>query len=291
MPTHGGIMQAIGNTVETNLFERLARRDIFMPREHGAWIWWVGPFLIGAVAGGNIGFDLFALGGTVLAAYLLRHVLTLLVKILAGRRSKNDLMPAAVWAALYAIAVCVGAGTLLQAGYGRVLYLGAAALPVLALHLWLISQRKERGQTAMNILVAVTLALAGPAAYWVSGGTDTLTPCLIWVVMSCQASASILQVAVRLDQRFLTARPESGALWRANVLSLAHHIANLGLSVALAYPGLISRLVPVAFSLLVLEAVQGAMRPPIGKRPIHIGLRQLIVSTVFVIFVAIGYMG
>jgi hypothetical protein len=44
------------------LFDRrLWRRHYFIPTEHGAWIWWIGPFLIGAAAGGKPGLDALVL--------------------------------------------------------------------------------------------------------------------------------------------------------------------------------------------------------------------------------------
>jgi len=106
-----------------DLRKGILRRHIALPTEHGAWIWWIGPLLIGAAAGEQRNADVAVLFLTALAAFLARHPLTLLVKVRSGRRSTRDLAPAAFWAGLYSFLASVGVILLLLKGHGRVLWL------------------------------------------------------------------------------------------------------------------------------------------------------------------------
>jgi len=73
------------------LDRRLWRRHYFIPTEHGAWIWWIGPFLIGTAAGGKVSVDVLVLILAVGAAFFLRQPAAIAVKALSGRRPRNDL--------------------------------------------------------------------------------------------------------------------------------------------------------------------------------------------------------
>jgi hypothetical protein len=49
-------------------------------------------------------------------------------------------------------------------------------------------------------------------------------------------------------------------------------------------------LVPVAFGLMLADAVDGIFRPSVGARPAAIGVRQLAASLLFVVLVAAAYL-
>ncbi len=260
-----------------------------VPPEHGAWIWWSGPLLVGGVAAGRLDWDFLALAVAALSGFLLRQPLTLVVKVLSGRRSRSDLAPSTVWAVLYGAVLFAAAFLLVLSGHSRVILLGLIGLPVFAWYLWLVSRREERGRVGLDIAGAAALALTAPAGYWVCDGQDMFTPWLLWAIMAAKSSASIVHVATRLRQRHLAKLPSKAEAARMSTASLIFHAANLLASFCLAWAGLVPLLVVVAFGLMFAEGFRNVTRPAVGLRPSQIGLRQLATSTAFVVLVLMGY--
>ena len=119
-------------------------RHIFLPQDHGSWVFLLSPLIIGLFAGGSWSIASLFLVVAALAAFLIRQPVTIAVKAYSGRRSRLDLTPARFWIAVYA-AVGLGAlAGLIIMGYGYVLYLAIPGIPVFAWHLYLVSQRSER---------------------------------------------------------------------------------------------------------------------------------------------------
>jgi hypothetical protein len=207
--------------------------------------------------------------------------MTLIVKIFSGRRQRHELQPASVWAAFYFSITLLSVLFLIRLGYARVLWLAIPGVPVFMWQIWLISRRAERGQLGIELVGSGVLALSAPAAYWVAGGTDDIFAWVLWVLTWLQASASIVNVYLRLAQRNLPKAPPILGRWRMGARAIAYHIFNLTLSVAFALIGRIKWLIPIAFTLMFLDMLEGLVRPAVGKKPTHIGMRQLLASIVF----------
>lgn len=268
----------------------MLRRHYILPTEHGAWIWWIGPLLIGLAAAGQSPSDALLLFLAALCAFLLRQPATIVVKALTGRRSRTDLTPAASWLLLDSVLLASLTGVLVARGHGRILLLAVPGAAVFAWHLFLISRREERGQIGIEVVGSGTLALAAPAAYWVAGGTDSLLPWLLWFLCWLQSSASIVLVYFRLGMRKLDTAPPAEARARAASRSLAYHGFNLALGLGLAAIGTIPGLMALAYGVMLLDAVDGLLRPPVGAAPTRIGLRQLLASSSFVLLSALGFL-
>ncbi|MCJ7511815.1 MAG: YwiC-like family protein [Anaerolineales bacterium] len=267
------------------------RKHYALPSEHGSWIWWIGPFLIGTAAAGALQQGLLLLFVTAFAAFLSRQPITLLVKVASRRRPESDRAPAWFWTAVYGSVVALGLAGLVRLGFGGLLLLLAIpATIVFVWHLWLVSRREERGQMGIELVGAGVLALTAPAAYWVSGGVDGRTPWLLWLLCWLQSAASIVLVYLRLDQRRWPAVPPPAECWRAGRRALAYHLFNVLAAVLLVAWRVVPGLVPVAFAIMLADAVDGILRPGVGARPTTIGLRQLGASLLFVILVAAAYL-
>lgn len=269
---------------------RLWRKHYALPAEHGAWIWWIGPLLIGAAAARAFTPDTLILALAALAAFLLRQPASIAVKALSGRRARGDLAPAAVWAALYGGAALAGGAALVLREHTQILWLAAPGLAVFAWHLMLIGRREERGQMGIELVGAGVLALAAPAAYWVSGGPAPAVGWTLWAITWLQSAASIVTVYARLAARRLEATPPPAERWRMSARGLGYNSFNLAFGLALAALGRVPWAVPAAFALMLAEAIEGAVRPPVGARPAKIGFRQLGTSIAFVILVAAAYL-
>jgi hypothetical protein len=262
----------------------------FWPSEHGAWIWWIGPFLIGVAAGGRPNLNLFLLFVAALAAFLLRQPATIAVKAHSGRRPAAELTPALFWMLAYGLVAGLAAGALVLSGFSRLLWLGVPGIVVFAWHLILVSRRDERGQTGVQLVAAGVLALAAPAAYEVSGGVQPVQPWILWGLTWFQSAASIVFIALRLEQRHLKALPGMRARWAQAWRAVTYSSFNLLATALLAVFALVPVLVPVAFGPMLIDVLEGAVHPPAGAKPATIGIRQLLASTAFVVVTSIGYL-
>jgi hypothetical protein len=224
-----------------------------------------------------------------LSIFLLRQPVTIAVKSLSGRRPKEDLRPASFWAAVYSAISLFSAFVLVRAGHARLLWLALPGVPIFALHLWLVSRRAERGQRGVELVGAGVLALAAPAGYWVSGGRSDLEAWILWGLTWLQSAASIVYVYLRLEQRRLGQTPPDKEKWRAGSRVLAYHAVNLLAGAALWVTGYVPWLVAMAFGILLVDAVEGVAHPPVGARPARIGIRQLVMSLLFVLLAVLGY--
>jgi hypothetical protein len=261
--------------------ENLFRRHIALPQDHGSWVFLLSPLLIGLFAGGAwtpaTGFLILA----ALAAFLVRQPVTIAIKALSGRRSRRDLPAAVFWTSVYLLAGLFGLAGLIRHGYS---YLFLLALPgglVFAWHLWLVSRRSERRQMGVEIVASGVLALSAPAAYWVGIGRPDPLGWWLFLLTWLQSAASIVYAYLRLDQRVLKIAPQGAARWRMGARALAYTTFNLALSAALAFMGVIPAWLPVPFAVQWIETVYGVTRPCVGAKPTSIGVRQLIVSSLF----------
>jgi len=272
------------------LDRRLWRRHYFIPTEHGAWIWWIGPFLIGTAAGGTFGLDALVLLLAVAAVFFMRQPAAITVKALSGRRARSDLAPGLFWSSTYSLIALLAVLVLIRSNHAQLLWLAIPGVLVFAWHLWLVSRREERGQRGVELVAAGVLALAAPAAYWVAGGPGALTAWLLWLLTWLQSAASIVFVYLRLEQRRFPAVPPPSECWRMGARTLVYHTFNLVAAAGLAAARLVPALVPAAFGLMLADALEGVARPPVGARPTAIGLRQLGSSALFVVVMIAAYL-
>jgi hypothetical protein len=218
-----------------------------------------------------------------LAAFLLRQPVTMIVKVLSGRRPRSDLPAALFWGALYSLVGAAALLSLILSGNGYVAYLLVPGLPVFAWHLWLVSRRAERKQAFVELIATGVLALAAPGAYWV--GVEHYDPAgwWLWFLVWLQSGASILYAYLRLEQRVLTQAPPRGEQLRMAANALAFTTFNVGLTLSLAALGILPRLIFVPYVVQWLESLWGAFHPAIRVKPVFIGLRQLAVSMLWTV--------
>lgn len=128
-----------------------------------------------------------------------------------------------------------------------------------------------------------------PAAYWVSGGNDNILAGILWALSWLQSSASIVNVYLRLEQRQLKTLPSFSARLQMGRRTAAYHLFNLALVCVLASQTLIPLLIITAFGLMLIDALEGTLRPVIGVKSSMIGLRQLVSSSIFVVLTSYAF--
>lgn len=267
----------------------LWRKHIALPQQHGSWVLWLGPYLTGLGIGGFLRPGLLWLSLASLGAFLALQPLTVLVKALCGRRTRDDIMPALFWLALYGLLIAAGAIGLVATGNAFVLLLGALAVPAVAWQLWLVTRKAERHALWAEVTGTAALALAAPAALWVDAGFSTMGLWL-WLLCALQAGASITHVYAQLAYRRMAAVPALPQRWSLARLSVVWHGFNVAVAAGLAALGRAPALVILPFVVVLAESMYGdLMKPHVGVKPAVIGVRQMFVALIFAALMIASY--
>ena len=264
-----------------SISQNLIRKRIFLPSDHGSWVFLLSPLLIGLFAGGEWSLASYYLILAAMAAFLIRQPVSIAVKVYSRRRSKRDLPAAWFWIAVYALVGLIALAGLIAQGYAFVLILALPGAPVFAWHLYLVSQRSERRQLGVELVATGVLALAAPAAYWVGQGEPDPIGWLLWVLVWFQTAASIVYAYLRLEQRELDSVPDFATRIALGQRALIYTTFNLLAVSLLSLTGSLPSLLFIPYALQWAETVQGTLRPAVNLRPTAIGIRQLIVSSLF----------
>jgi hypothetical protein len=264
-------------TPTTSLF----RRHIALPTDHGSWVFLLGPLLIGLFAGGRWTPAIVPLVAAALAAFLLRQPVTIAVKAYSGRRSRSDLPAARFWILIYGLIALIAVAILLAMGFWYLLVLALPAAPVFGWHLYLVARREERRQLGVEVVGSGVLALAAPAALWVALGHADARGWWLFALTWFQSAASIVHAYLRLKQRELARAPGLRARLKMAVRALLYTTFNVLAVTALSLANYLPPLLPLPYALQWAETVWGTLRPAVGVRPTLIGVRQLIVSSLF----------
>jgi hypothetical protein len=283
-------VQAFGPMPSYLRTRKYFQRRFLIPTEHGTWIWWLGPFVLGIAAARQWSSDLATLFLAMLAVFLLRQPLSIFVKTLSGRRAPADRPPALVWIGVYALIAFGSFTMLLSAGFGRLIWLLLPGIPVFTWHLLLVSRRAERGKPGIEIVGAGVLALAAPASYWVAGGPSTSLPWALWAIAWLQSAASIVLVYQRLKERGLNLSGGLSVRVRRASRSFAYHGFNLVIVLLVWWYLELPWTVVLASVLMLLDALDTLRSPALGWKPTRIGMRQLTASSLFTILVVIGFL-
>jgi hypothetical protein len=239
------------------------------------------PFIIGLFAAGKWSSDISYLLLGLLAAFFLRQPISTAVKASSKRRSRKLLPAAIAWSTIYTLIGVTAFINLALAGFSYLFWLAIPGLLVFCWHLWLVSRRLERYQIAVDIIASGTLALAAPAAFWVSLGYHSPTGWALWALVWLQSAASIVYTFLRLDQRRLEELSSSSAQLKMGRRALLYSGFNLLVSITLSATSWFPDLIWIPFLLQFSETLWGVTNPAIGVKPTKIGLRQLVVSTIF----------
>jgi hypothetical protein len=266
-----------------NVPHPLLRKQIFLPQDHGSWVFIFSPLLIGLFAAGRFSLASLSLVAAAIAAFLIRQPITIAVKAYSGRRAKSDLPAARFWIAFYGVVILVALSSLLRAGLGYLLLLAIPGFPVFAWHLWLVSKREERRQVNVEIIATGVLSLAAPAAYWVGTGRDDPMGWWLWILVWLQTAASIVYAYLRLEQRDQAEGLGRAELWKKGARAFAYTTFNLVMVLALGLFSVLPRFLFLAYLIQWIETLWGIFHPAVRWKPTRIGIRQLIVSTLWTI--------
>lgn len=268
----------------------ILRKQIALPQDHGSWIFILSPLVIGLFAGKTFGPGSLSLCIAALAAFLLRQPITSALKAYSGRRPKSDLPAARFWTTAYGVVAVLALGELFLLGDGYVAYLAIPGIPIFAWHLWLVSRRAERRQAGVEIIATGVLALAAPAAYWIGTGQYDPSGWWLWLLVWLQSAGSIVYIYLRLEQRGWQTMPNRRNRFRAGMRAFSYNFFNLLFSAVLGIGGgLLPIWIFIPFLLQWLETLWGIDHPASGVKPVAIGMRQTIVSTIWTILFILAW--
>ena len=263
--------------------KKLFVRHIAIPQDHGSWVFLLSPLLIGLFAGGSWSSASVFLIIAALAGFFIRQPAMILVKIYTGRRSRRDLPVTFFWISIYSIIGMLALGGLILLGYQYILLLGLPGILVFTWYLYLVSQRSERHKIGVGIVASGVLALNAPAAYWVGVNWPDPWGWWLFILIWLQSAASIVYAYLRLNQRNL---PETTSLSTRISLgrrALLYTTFNLLFVLILSFSGVLPILLPLPYALQWVETLWGTVRPARGLKPTAVGIRQLIISSIFTI--------
>jgi len=259
------------------------KKHIAIPQDHGSWVFILSPLLIGVFAGGVLGSATFNLIVAAMAAFMLRQPATALIKIYSKRRSKDEIASAYFWFIVYGLIALIALVALILEGFGYIVYLAVAGVPVFAWHLWLVSKREERRQVNVEIIATGVLSLSAPAAYWVGAGSYDPRGWWLWILIWLQTAASIIYAYLRLSQREQTQSPDRSRQWKMGWRAALYTSFNLAAVLILSLLAVLPSLIFIPYLVQWLETMWGITHPAIGWKPTRVGVRQLIVSTIWTV--------
>jgi hypothetical protein len=128
------------------------------------------------------------------------------------------------------------------------------------------------------------LSLAAPAAYWVGIGRYDPAGWWLWILVWAQTAASIVYAYLRLEQRERAEGLGSSQLWTMGRRAFSYTTFNLVVVFLLGIFSILPRLLFLPYLVQWLETLWGILHPAVKWKPTRIGIRQLIVSTLWTIF-------
>jgi len=256
---------------------------IAIPSDHGSWVFLLSPLLIGLFTAPNWSIATCFLIIAALAGFLIRQPTTIAVKTISGRRPKRELNPALFWILVYSILGCISMIELIILEYSYILLLAVPGGIVFIWHLYLVSKRSERGQLGVELVASGVLALAAPAAYWVGIGHPDNIGWLLFVLVWLQSAASIVHAHLRLDQRRWDREPDLIDKIKFAHRALIYTTFNFLFVLIYSTSGILPRVLFIPYIIQLIETIWGTLKPAIGAKPKSIGIRQLVVSSLYTI--------
>jgi hypothetical protein len=111
----------------------------------------------------------------------------------------------------------------------------------------------------------------------------------LWVLVWLQNAASIVYAYLRLEQRDLDSVPAASEVWRMGWRAFVYTTFNLAFSLGLGLVAVLPRFLFLPYLVQWIETLWGITHPAVKWKPTRIGIRQLIVSTLWTILFIITW--
>jgi len=261
---------------------------IALPQDHGSWIFLFTPLILGWLFSSNPNLEMAALTIAAITFFLMRQPISILVKVLSGRRSDKDKKASIFWTILYGAIGMVGLIYLLLRGKQLTIYLLLIpGVVLLAYYLIQITNHNERRQKTFEMVSTGMLAELAPLLLFLDRGTFIIQDLFLWLLLWFQAAASIEYAFGRLNQRNWKEVPDSKVRIQNGMDALVKTGLNLIFVYMLSSRGLVGEYLWLAYLLQFGETILSISWPGINTKPVMIGFRQLGVSIGFLVLFAL----
>jgi hypothetical protein len=105
----------------------------------------------------------------------------------------------------------------------------------------------------------------------------------LWILTWFQSAASIVYAYLRLEQREWREAPAGGEMWKMGLRAFAYTTFNIASSLSLGLVTFLPRFIFIPYLVQWIETLWGIFHPAVGWKPTRIGIRQLIISTLWTI--------
>ncbi len=261
-----------------------------LPKEHGSWAMLAIPLLLGLAVAPAWHPRALVLLLAVLAFFLVRYPLALLVKI--RKRAAADKSALVGWAVVYGgVAALSGGWLVLFQGLGWLAPLGLVGALLVLFHLWLVSRRQE--MSLAGELVGITgLALGAPMAYYAAAGALDHTAAILWLINALYFGGTVFYIKLKVRQQPRLPAPDRAAerLVKARAC-LTYQAAVLTVVILLAAQRWAPLLAPLAFLPVTVKIISGAWRWQ-DKKSLsltRLGIAELIHAITFAGLVVVAF--
>lgn len=253
------------------------RRAVALPVEHGGWGFLLEPILLGLLVAPS--WAGLCLGVAATAIFLVHQPLRIAVKDRRNGRCLPRTKLAEAFAAAYLLAAAVGFAAALALSQGTFWLPLLPALPFAGLQAVFDARGRSR-DAAAEIAGALALGASG-SMIALAAGWSMIPALALWVLTAARAVSSILYVRDRL-------RLERGKPHRRGV-TLAVHVAALGIVGALVAAGLLPWTSAAVFVVLPARAAYGLSRFRRSLAPKFIGFQELGYGALLIAATALGF--
>ena len=264
------------------------QKHIFLPQDHGSWVFVFSPIFAGLFISGRLAFDQFGIILAAISFFLVRQPLTVIVKVYSGRRDDKDLAPAIFWCLIYGFVFLCSLGLLIY--FQQTYVIAVMALPAVGMLAWqfvLVVRRNERKQKLFEVLSTGLLAFIAAAILWVGKSPFDTEGLVLWLLLFLQSAASIFYAYTRLEQRVWKGTKPLFERVAVSASTLLFTLVNLIFCVMLGHFDWANTYLWLAFCVQFLETIHSLYNPATGYKPTHIGFRQTIVSALFLVLLII----
>ena len=179
--------------------QKIFRKALVVPAEHGSWSWLLVPFFVGLGVAGQLHVAALVTLTGGLSAFLMRQPATAWLRIRQGRGRRADEGLAAGWTLSFALLATLSLVALLALGRLVLLWLLPPLGLVLVLYLAVAQINRAQVRSLwMELAGAAGLAAMAPAAYAAATGTLDQTAWFLWGLLAAQNVLGALYVRLRI---------------------------------------------------------------------------------------------
>lgn len=256
-----------------------------LAREHGAWVMFLTPLLMGSAVAGSFTLATLLLTFTALGFFLLRFPLTLAIKT----RATDQRAYALTWCAIYAaLTAAFGILLLLSTRLAALVPLGAMGGVTLGIYLILAARRAEMSIWGEWVGIA-GLGLSAPAAYLVGAGALDENAYALYALNVLYFGGTVVYVKFKVRQQPRTAPMNWVGKLRAGRVAIAYHVWAVAMIALAASIGWVPVLVLLVFILPMCKVMGGVLANPARLNIKRIGFIELGFTLAFLLIVVAAY--